>query len=95
MSFLGEPIEEPQRGIGRLAPPQRDDVVLVERHLRFERRAHVDDLLSLHLQHRAHVDGAEIGDDQFEQQLAAQVARVGNWCRQPLAELRPAGPGSR
>ena len=91
MSLIAEPVEESHRGVGRLAPPQRHDVVGVERNLRLERGAHLDDPLPLHLQHRADVDSTQVGKDQLQQQFATEVARVCHRCRQPLAQLCSSG----
>ena len=85
MSRFGDAIEESYGGISQLTSPQRDHIVGIERDLSFQRGARLDDPLTLHLQHVAHVDVAQIGDDEFEQQIAAQVAGMCDRCRQPLA----------
>src|SRR4026207_2065679 len=51
------------------------------------------DVLSLAFEHAGDVDPADLGDDQFQQQLAAQIAQMLNRRVEPLAKVCPTGSG--
>jgi hypothetical protein len=56
-----------------------------------DRCGHLLDVGALLQQHGLHVDAAVLGQDQLQQQLAAQVAEVRHRCAEPGAQLCPAG----
>jgi hypothetical protein len=51
------------------------------------------DVITLALEHGGDVDSTDVGDDQFEQQLAAQIAQMLNRSVEPLAKVCPTGSG--
>ena len=88
---MPEAVEEAQRRVGRLAAPQGDEVTGILLDLGADRVGHVGDAGVLPLEHVADVDVADIGDDQLQEQFAAQVAEVDHGRGEPLPELGAAG----
>ena len=55
--------------------------------------ARLGDVGVLLVEHRVDVDVTDLGDDQFEQQFAAEVAEVDDRRGKPLAKLGTSGSG--
>ncbi len=89
---MRETSKEAHGGLRGLAAPHRDDVgwsICVG--LCGQRGSELLDALALLIQHVGDVDFTDVGDDQLQQQFAAQIAKVGDGRVQPPSQLGATG----